>query len=174
LAQWRALREFTDVARRLPRALIGWLLWQLRSHLPEATGARLASYGSLYAVVESLQKLMAGLPPEEVGRLLDERADALRLGLRSLGAAGDFGEEMGLPEIFVVESQYRHAMLTAELAFVVDLAKRIRSSELGGTKVWRRMHELFAQGMPFEEILEDPVRHLGEEARILAGQQPRP
>jgi hypothetical protein len=199
LAQWRALREFTDVARRLPRALIGWLLWQLRSHLPEATGARLAlltatppyqinttlrsrgkeqsiklNYGSLYAVVESLQKLMAGLPPEEVGRLLDERADALRLELRSLEAAGDFGEEMGLPEIFVVESHYRHAMLTAELAFVVDLAKRIRSSELGGTKVWRRMHELFAQGMPFEEILEDPVRHLGEEARILAGQQPRP
>jgi hypothetical protein len=65
-------------------------------------------------------------------------------------------------------------MLSAELTFIVDLAKRIRSSELGGTKVWRRMHELFAQGMPFEEILEDPVRHLGEEARILAGQQPRP
>jgi hypothetical protein len=42
---------------------------------------------------------MAGLPPEEVVRLLDERADALRLELRSLEAAGDFGEEMGLPEI---------------------------------------------------------------------------
>lgn len=127
-----------------------------------------------FTSLEAGLSLMAGLPPEEVVRLLDERADALRLELRSLEAAGDFGEEMGLPEIFVVESHYRHAMLTAELAFVVDLARRIRSSELGGTKVWRRMHELFAQGMPFEEILEDPVRHLGEEARILAGQQPRP
>jgi DNA-binding PadR family transcriptional regulator len=64
------LREFTDVARRLPRALIGWLLWQLRSHLPEATGARLASYGSLYAVVESLQKhnLITALETNRDGR----------------------------------------------------------------------------------------------------------
>ena len=65
-------------------------------------------------------------------------------------------------------------MLTAELAFVAQLAGRIRSSELGGTKVWRRMHELFADGISFEQITADPVHYLGEEARILQNEQPRP
>ena len=55
-------------------------------------------------------------------------------------------------------------MLTAELGFVRDLAARIRSGTLGGTEIWRRMHELLAEGMRFEEILADPVGHLGEEA----------
>ena len=81
---------------------------------------------------------------------------------------------MHLPELFSVESRYRHALLTAEREFVVDLVRRIRSAEFGGTKVWRRMHELLADGMTFEQILADPVRHLGEEAAVLATQQPRP
>jgi DNA-binding PadR family transcriptional regulator len=127
-----------------------------------------------YTSLEAGLSLMAGLAPDEVVRLLDQRCDALRIELRSLEAAGEIGTEMGLPEIFVVESHYRHAMLTAELAFVSDLVGRIRSSELGGTQVWRRLHELFADGLTFEEITADPVRHLGEEARILQNEQPRP
>jgi hypothetical protein len=72
-----------------------------------------------------------------------------------------------LPELFVVESHYRQAMLTAELSFVTELADRIRSGSFGGVKVWQRIHELREQGMPFEQIMSDPVQHLGEEARIL-------
>jgi DNA-binding PadR family transcriptional regulator len=127
-----------------------------------------------YTSLEAGLSLMAGLAPDEVVRLLDQRCDALRIELRGLEAAGEVSTEMGLPEIFVVESRYRHAMLTAELAFVGDLVRRIRSSELGGTKVWRRMHELLADGMTFEEMAADPVRYLGEEARILQHEQPRP
>jgi hypothetical protein len=101
--------------------------------------------------------------------LLDRRCENLRIELRSMEAAGEVAAEMGLPEIFAVESHYRHALLAAELAFVTDVVRRIRSAEFGGTKVWRRMHELHAEGVSFEEIMADPVRHLGEEARILQG-----
>jgi hypothetical protein len=109
-----------------------------------------------------------------VVRLLERRCEALRIEVRSLEAAGEVAVEMGLPEIFVVESHYRYAMLTAELGFVSDLAKRIRNSELAGTDAWRHMHELFAEGVTFEQILAEPVRYLGEEARIFEGQQPIP
>jgi DNA-binding PadR family transcriptional regulator len=127
-----------------------------------------------YTSLEAGLSLMPGLAPDEVVRLLDQRCDALRIELRGLEAAGEVAAEMGLPEIFAVESHYRHAMLTAELGFVAELTKRIGSAELPGTTVWRRMHELLADGLSFEEILADPVGHLGEEARILQNQQPRP
>ena len=127
-----------------------------------------------FTSLEAGLSLMPGLPPDEVARLLGERVEKLRLDKRSLESAAELCDEMGLPELFAVEAGYRYALLEAELAFVTDLAERIRSSALGGTKTWRRMHELRAQGMSFEEILADPVRHLGEEARILATQQPRP
>jgi DNA-binding PadR family transcriptional regulator len=125
-----------------------------------------------FTSLEAGLSLMAVLPPDEVARLLSLRSDKLRIELSSLETAGEIGAEMGLPELFFVESSYRHAVLTAELAFVTDVVARIRDSSFGGTKVWRRMHELLAGGMTFDELLADPVRHLGEEARILQ-QQPR-
>ena len=127
-----------------------------------------------FTSLEAGLSLMAGLHPDEVVRLLEQRVDNLRVQLRALEGVGEAAVEMGLPEVFSVESQYRHAMLAAELDFVRGLVKRIRSGELGGTQVWRRIHELRAQGVSMEEITADPVGHLGEEARILQGQQPRP
>jgi DNA-binding PadR family transcriptional regulator len=124
-----------------------------------------------FTSLEAGLSLMPGLPPDEVARLLEQRAERLQIELRSLEAMGAVADEMQLPELFVVESHYRHAMLRAELEFVIALAKRIRSSELGGAKLWRKIHELHADGMTFEEVMADPVRHLGEEARILL-QQP--
>jgi DNA-binding PadR family transcriptional regulator len=120
-----------------------------------------------FTSLEAGLSLMAGLPPDEVVRLLTWRTDRLRIELRSLESAGEIGDEMGLPELFSVESRYRHAVLTAELAFITDLVARIRDSSFGGAKAWRRMHELLAEGMTFEELLADPVRHLGEEARMM-------
>jgi DNA-binding PadR family transcriptional regulator len=120
-----------------------------------------------YTSLEAGLSLMAGLPPDEVSRLLGERVVALRMELGALAAAEQVGDEFGLPELLTVEGRFRHAMLSAELDFVTDLAARIRSGELGGAKVWRRMHELRADGVSFEEILADPVGHLGPEAQIL-------
>jgi hypothetical protein len=58
-------------------------------------------------------------------------------------------------------------MLAAELDFVANLAHEIRLGTLGDMAGWRRMHELRAEGVTFEQVLADPVRHLGEEGRAL-------
>jgi DNA-binding PadR family transcriptional regulator len=120
-----------------------------------------------FTALEAGLSLMAGLPPDEVARLLAERAERLRIELRALDAMFAETAEMGLPELFVVESRYRRHMLAAELEFVSTLADDIRTTSFAGTKAWRRIHELRAEGMPFEEILADPVAHLGEEAAAL-------
>jgi DNA-binding PadR family transcriptional regulator len=125
-----------------------------------------------YTSLEAGLSLMPGLPPDEVARLLAERAERLRIELRSLDAMFAETAEMGLPELFVVEGRFRRHMLAAELDFVTTLAHDIRASTFAGTKAWRRIHELRAEGMSMEEILRDPVGHLGEEARALAPEPP--
>jgi DNA-binding PadR family transcriptional regulator len=125
-----------------------------------------------FTSLEAGLSLMPGLPPDEVARLLAERAERLRIELRSLDAMFAETAEIGLPELFLVESRYRRHMLVAELEFVATLAHDIRTSSFAGTKAWRRMHELRADGVPLEDILRDPVAHLGEEARALATDRP--
>jgi DNA-binding PadR family transcriptional regulator len=123
-----------------------------------------------FTSLEAGLSLMPGLPPGEVTRLLTERLDRLRTDLRVIDAQLAQAAAMGLPEIFVIETSYRRAMLTAEIDFVTALADRIRSGAFGGVKVWQRIHELRDRGVAFEQILADPVGNLGEEARAL---QPR-
>jgi DNA-binding PadR family transcriptional regulator len=120
-----------------------------------------------FTSLEAGLSMMPLLPPDEVARLLEERSDKLRADLRALDASLSVAADMELPELFVIESQFRRAMLVAELDFVTSLAVDIRKDELGGTSGWRRMHELQASGVTFEEITKDPVAYLGEEARAL-------
>jgi DNA-binding PadR family transcriptional regulator len=125
-----------------------------------------------FTSLEAGLSLMPGLPPDEVARLLGERADRLRIELREMEAMFAQTAEMGLPELVMVESRYRQHMLTAELEFVASLAESIRTESFPGTKAWRRLHELRGEGVSFQEILSDPVRHLGEEARGLTSRPP--
>ena len=92
----------------------------------------------------------------------------LRSELRALDATHTEAQAVGLPDLFLVEHLYRRRMLDAELDFVSTLAKEIRTSNFPGTLEWRRLHELREQGLTFEQIMADPVTHLGEAARFLA------
>jgi DNA-binding PadR family transcriptional regulator len=125
-----------------------------------------------FTSLEAGLSLMAGLPPDEVARLLAERAGKLQMEIGALDAMLAYSAEQKLPDVFLVESHFRRAMLSAELDFVSRLAEDIRSGAFGGTAVWRRMHELIAEGITFEEVLRDPVAHLGEEARPLESLPP--
>ena len=116
-----------------------------------------------FSSLEAGLSLMAALPPDEVARLLEGRAERLRIQLRAID--GMHAEVATLPDIFLVESHFRRAMLVAELEFTTKLAADIRSGAFAGTSGWRRMHEVLAQGIAFEEILADPIGHLGEEGR---------
>jgi DNA-binding PadR family transcriptional regulator len=120
-----------------------------------------------FTSLEAGLSLMPGLEPDEVARLLGERAERLRMQLRGIEATHAAMAEAGMPRLFMVESEFQAHLLEAELGYVTQLAEEIATDELPGTGVWRRIHELRAGGMSFEEIVSDPVRHLGEEGRAL-------
>ncbi len=124
-----------------------------------------------FTSLEAGLSLMPGLPPDEVARLLEDRAVRLRSELRALEAEHVEAQAVGLPDLFLVESLYRRRMLDAELDFVSTLAKEIRTSNFPGTLEWRRLHELRDQGLTFEQIMADPVSHLGEAVRLPAPHQ---
>jgi len=117
-----------------------------------------------YTSLEAGLSLMPVLEPDEVARLLGERAERLRMELRAIDASHSVAADSALPDLFLVESLYRHSMLTAELDFVSALAESIRSGALAGTKEWRRIHELRAEGVTWAQISGDLVGYLGEGA----------
>lgn len=119
-----------------------------------------------FTSLEAGLSLMPLLEPDDVVRLLDGRAERLRIELRAIDAAHAEAEAMSLPELFTVESLFRRAMLTAELEFATTLAKRIRTDDFGGTTAWRKIHELRAKGVSWADISADPSTHLGEEAGL--------
>ena len=120
-----------------------------------------------FTSLEAGLSLMPGLPPDQVATQLEARADRLRAEIERLDAMHAGARARNLPDLFLVESVYRVRLLSTELEFVADLARDIRSGALPGVTTWRRIHELHADGIPVEEIFADPVRHLGEEGRIL-------
>jgi DNA-binding PadR family transcriptional regulator len=120
-----------------------------------------------FTSLEAGLSLMPGLPPDDVALLLDRRAERLRAELHTIDAMHAQATAAQLPELFLIESRYRSAALTAELDFVATLAADIRSGSFAGVKLWRRIHELRAGGTSFEDIRNDPVRYLGDEGRIL-------
>ncbi|MFN8193928.1 MAG: PadR family transcriptional regulator [Nocardioidaceae bacterium] len=117
-----------------------------------------------YAALEAGLALVAGLAPDVVAGLLEERTVRLRLEVASAEEALRITEDLGIPEIFSIEGELRRALLKAELDFVTDLVDRIRSGRLGGLRGWRKVHELLDEGVTFEQIFGDPVRYLGEDA----------
>jgi DNA-binding PadR family transcriptional regulator len=106
-----------------------------------------------FTSLEAGLSLMPLLEPGEVARLLDGRAERLRIELRGIDAAHAEAGAMGLPDLFIVESLFRRRMLSTELDFITGLAAGIRSDELGGTREWRQLHKLRSRGVPFEEIM---------------------
>ena len=121
-----------------------------------------------YHPLEAGLALLGGLPPDAVPGLLEERVLKLRVELASVAESFRISDELGVPEIFVVETQFREAMLRAELEFTAALAARIRTGEVGGLSGWRRIHELLGEGVAFDEIMRDPIAHLGEDGVPLA------
>jgi len=94
------------------------------------------NYGSLYGVVELLEKrgfiraretVREGRRPE---RTIYEITDD---GAREQRAERD----IGLPRLFAIENEYVEALVRAELEFVSRLVKDIESGELDGIDLWR-------------------------------------
>jgi DNA-binding PadR family transcriptional regulator len=119
-----------------------------------------------YPAIETGLSLLPMMPPQTAADLLERRRDRLDA---ELATRREEQERIGhLPELLVIESRYRIAVLDAERAFVADLAARIRDRSVGGYDWWQRLHDLLAEGLTMEEIgrrLE--AGDFGEEAAAL-------
>ena len=119
-----------------------------------------------YPAIETGLSLLPMLPPETAAELLESRRDRIDA---DLAARRTLHEQVsGLPELFMVESDYRVAVLEAERAFVADLAARIRDRSIGGYEGWEQLHRLLAEGVGMEELSERiAAGFFGEEAAAL-------
>ncbi|NUT33696.1 MAG: PadR family transcriptional regulator [Hamadaea sp.] len=79
---------------------------------------------------------LALLDPADARDQLDRRAALLRAKLDRLGAHLAQAQEMELPRLFAVETEYDETMTRAELRFVEDLAADLRSGRLTWSAEW--------------------------------------
>lgn len=109
---------------------------------------------------EAALSLMGALDPQEVLRLLELRLSALEM-QRTAGEAVKAAAPPNFPRIFMIEYDFTSALLDAEIAFVRSLVRDMRTKELGGYRLWQRMHELRADDLSSEEasaILHEEFR----------------
>lgn len=123
-----------------------------------------------YHSLETALALILGLAPDDAIRLLGERSVNLKAELGRTDALLQATQEMGLAEIFIIEEQFRRAMLAAELAYVERLVTALREDRITGVAAWRKVQQLLAKGLTFDQIMKDPVKHLGKEAAMFAPQ----
>ena len=111
--------------------------WQeLRDCLHELVEEPVHEYPSFVAALS----LMAALPPSEVLPLLRRRLDRLAQRRAETQALVDEATGQGVPELFLVEEEYRMAMLDAEAAFVGRLLDRITAPDDGWGALWAQFH----------------------------------
>nr|WP_277349629.1 PadR family transcriptional regulator [Planosporangium thailandense] len=101
---------------------------------------------------EAALSLLPTLPLEDAIRLLESRlrrqTDIMQTGDAMLANARD----QGFPRLLLIESEFRQALLKAEIRYIRTLVDELKSGELTGVDFWRRMDELRNSGLPREEV----------------------
>jgi DNA-binding PadR family transcriptional regulator len=125
----RVVYAVTDAGRE---AAAAWLRDMLRT-----TGTE---YPEFLAAVS----VLFGLPPADARAQLEERADGLAAELARTEAV--FAENPDLPRLFLLEEEYRRALLAAELDWVRSVVRDLDSGALTWTEDW--VMGLFAEHDP--------------------------
>jgi hypothetical protein len=84
--------------------------------------------------------LIAALPPSEVLTLLARRLDRLAALRDEIRALVSGAQAQGVPELFLVEEEYRLALLETETAFVERFRTRITDPDTGWGRQWAEFH----------------------------------
>jgi DNA-binding PadR family transcriptional regulator len=117
----RTIYAITQAGRTTARQ---WLREMLRT-----TGAE---YPEFIAAVSEL----AGLTPDDARQQLELRAERLEAELAETQA--ELGGHPQLPRLFLLEEEYRQAVLDAELSWVSGLVDDLRTGRLTWNEPWRR------------------------------------
>jgi DNA-binding PadR family transcriptional regulator len=118
----RTVYAITDAGREVARAWLREMLSSTEDEYPEFIAAL---------------SILFGLPPEEAQAELELRAQKLT------AALSDARSELanapaGLPRLFLLEEEYRAAMLDAELAWIRGVIDDLREGRLTWSEEWLR------------------------------------
>jgi DNA-binding PadR family transcriptional regulator len=84
--------------------------------------------------------LIAALPPGEVVHLLRHRLGRLAAERAEIRGLIDTTLAQGVPELFLVEEEYRLVLLDAEISFVEEFIRKITDPETGWGPAWAQFH----------------------------------
>ncbi len=84
--------------------------------------------------------LIAALPPSEVVPLLRHRLDQLHEARAEIRSLIDTSLARGVPELFLVEEEYRLSLLAAETTFVEEFIGKITDPQSGWGPTWAQFH----------------------------------
>jgi len=93
-----------------------------------------------YPQFEAALCLLPVLPPDEALALLRARAERIAQNMAALTQHVEAIGELNFPPLFLVETEYRLALMKAEQHFVAELVRRIESG-WGPLELWRGFHE---------------------------------
>ncbi|MGO4105337.1 PadR family transcriptional regulator [Leifsonia sp. YAF41] len=105
-----------------------------------------------YPAFETGLSLMPMLPPADAIGLLQERLDRLGVELAARADQRATALMQSLPELFLIEFDYRVAIMTAERDFVASSVERFANGSFGGMQIWTRLHELLGEGRTAADI----------------------
>ena len=109
---------------------------EFRGWLAELVAEPEHEYGHFVAALS----LIAALPPGEVVALLRARLGALAAARAEIRGLIDATLGEGVPELFLVEEEYRLALLDAETAFAGELIAKITDPHAGWAPAWAQFH----------------------------------
>lgn len=121
----RTVYALTDAGRR-----------ELRDWMCELVAEPFHEYPHFVAALS----LIGALPPDEAVRLLRHRLDRLDERRAEIRTLIDDTLAQGVPRLFLVEEEYRLALLDAEVDFVRGFIDRIGDPETGWGRMWADFH----------------------------------
>jgi DNA-binding PadR family transcriptional regulator len=111
-----------------------------RDELHDWMADLIAAPAKEYPQFEAALSLLPVLPPDEALVLLRQRLHLIEQSVAALSGQLDGIATQDFPPLFLVENEYRLALLKADQAFVADLIKRIESG-WGPVELWRGLHD---------------------------------
>ena len=129
----RTVYAITDAGRDVART---WLREMLRS-----TGGEFPEFITAVSI-------LFGLPPDDAREQLQQRAE--RLAAELAEAETELTAHPGLPRLFLLEEEYRRAVLRAELEWVRGVIDDLRAGRLDWDEPWLR--DIGATFNPSEEV----------------------
>ena len=93
-----------------------------------------------YPQFEAALCLLPVLPPDEALALLKQRLDRIGQNVAALTQHVESIGDQNFPPLFLVETEYRVALMKAEQQFAAELIRRIETC-WGPIELWRGLHE---------------------------------